>query len=51
MKLEPLGEQHGLMKFFKNVDNANILNGFVQDLTYAVTDYQVRDADSIAGAA
>ena len=29
------------MKFLKNVDHANVLNGFVQDLSYAVTDYQV----------
>jgi hypothetical protein len=40
-KLGPLSEQHGLMKFLKNADHANTLNGFVQDLAYAVTDYQV----------
>ena len=40
-KLRPLSEQRGLLKFLKNVDHANILNGFVQDLAYAVTDYQV----------
>ena len=40
-KLGPLSEQHGLLRFLKNVDHANTLNGFVQDLTYAVTDYQV----------
>ena len=48
-QLEPLSKQHGILKFFKNVDHANILNGFVQDLANAVTDYQVCDADSIAG--
>ena len=49
-KLKPLSEQHGIMKFLKNVDHANILSGFVQDLAYAVTDYQVREAYSITGA-
>ena len=49
-KLEPLSEQHGIMKFLKNVDHASILSGFVQDLAYAVTDYQVWEADSITGA-
>ena len=42
MKLGPLSEQHGIMRFLKNVDHANTLNGFVQDLAYAVVDYQVR---------
>ena len=40
-KLEPVAEQHGILKFLKNADYVNILNGFVQDLAYAVTDYQV----------
>lgn len=40
-KLNPLSEQHGIAKFLKNADHANTLNGFVQDLAYAVTDYQV----------
>ena len=40
-KLEPLSEQNEIMKFLKNVDHAMLLNGFVQDLAYAVTDYQV----------
>jgi hypothetical protein len=40
-KLGPLSE-HGVLRFLKNVDHANTLNGFVQDLAYAVTDYQVR---------
>ena len=48
-QLEPLSRQHGIVKFFKNVDHANTLNGFVQDLTNAVTDYQVRNPDSIVG--
>ena len=47
-KLEPLSKQHGVVKFFKNADNADILNGFVQDLAYAVTDYQVCLTDSSA---
>ena len=40
-ELRPLSEQHGFAKFLKNDDHANRLNGFVQDLAYAVTDYQV----------
>jgi hypothetical protein len=46
-KLKPLSEQNGIMKFLKNTDHANVLNGFVQDLAHAVTDYQVRNASSI----
>ena len=46
-ELEPLSEQHGVSKFLNNVEHANILNGFIQDLAYAVTDYQVSDPDSI----
>ena len=42
--LEPLSKEHGLLKFLKNADRANTLNGFVQDLAYAITDYQVRSA-------
>lgn len=41
VKLEPLSEQNGLLKFLRNEDHAGLLNGFVQDITYAVTDYQV----------
>jgi len=41
-KLEPLSEQHVLLKFLRNVDNAKTLNGFVQELANAITDYQVR---------
>ena len=48
-KLEPLSEQHKIMKFLKNADHASILNGFVQDLACAVADYQVWNAASIAG--
>lgn len=40
-KLEPLSKQHGTVKFLKNAGHANTLNGFVQGLAYAVTDYQV----------
>ena len=42
--LEPLSQEHGLLKFLKNADRANTLNDFVQDLAYAITDYQVRTA-------
>ena len=40
-KLAPLSEQHGITEFLKNADRAEIMNGIVQDLAYAVTDYQV----------
>ena len=40
-KLEPLTEQHALIGFFCNVDNATILAGFIQELADAITDYQV----------
>jgi len=40
-RLEPLSEQHGLLKFLRNEDHAGSLNGFVQDVAQAVTDYQV----------
>jgi hypothetical protein len=42
VKLEPLSEQSGLLKFLRNEDYAGLLNGFVQDIAHAVTDYQVR---------
>ena len=41
VKLEPLSEQNGLLKFLRNEDYAGLLNGFVQDIAYAITDYQV----------
>jgi hypothetical protein len=41
-KLGPLGEEPGLLKFLRNVDNAKILSGFVQELADAVEYYQVR---------
>ena len=47
--LGPLAEQHALMKFLRNVDHANVLNGFVKDVVYAITDYQVWDEGSITG--
>jgi hypothetical protein len=40
-KLEPLSEQHGLVKFLRNIDNAKALTGFVQELANAVEHYQV----------
>ena len=46
-KLEPLSEQHALLKFLCNVDNAKTLNGFVQELADAITDYQVRPVGPI----
>ena len=49
-ELKPLSEQHGILKFLKNVDHSKTLNGFVQDLAYAVTDYQVGDTKPIASA-
>ena len=50
VNLRPLAEQHGFMKFLKNVDHANILSGFVKELADAITDYQVCDPDFITGA-
>ena len=46
-KLEPLSDQHALLGFLRNVDNAKTLAAFVQELADAVTDYQVRAAGSI----
>jgi len=40
-KLEPLSEEHALLKFLRNVDNAKTLSGFVQELADAITYYQV----------
>ena len=40
-KLEPLSDQHGLIRFLRNVDNAKALTGFVQELADAIIDYQV----------
>jgi hypothetical protein len=47
-RLGPLDEQHGLMKFLDNVDHTNVLNGFIKELAYAITDYQVWDTNSVA---
>lgn len=41
-KLEPLSEQHALLKFLRNVEDAKTLSGFVQELAEAISDYQVR---------
>ena len=46
-QLTPLSEQHGIAKFLNNPDYSNCLSGFVQDLAYAVADYQVRCAKII----
>jgi hypothetical protein len=46
-ELTPLSEKNGLVKFLKNADYANTLNGLVQNLAYAITDYQVCGAKTI----
>ena len=40
-KLKPLTEQHVFIAFLRNVDNAKILTGFIQELANAIMDYQV----------
>jgi len=40
-KLEPLTDEHVLLRFIRNVDNAKVLSGFVQELADAVEYYQV----------
>lgn len=45
-RLEPLSERHGFMKFLNNVEHANALNGFVKELSLAITDYQVCGVNS-----
>lgn len=40
-KLEPLSDQHVLVRFLCNIDNAKTLTGFVQELADAIMDYQV----------
>ena len=39
--LEPLSNQHALVGFLRNAENAKTLTGFVQELANAITDYQV----------
>ena len=41
-KLQPPSDQHALVGFLRNIDNAKTLTGFVQELANAITDYQVR---------
>lgn len=41
MKLEPLAEQHMLIGFLHNVNNAKTLTGYIQELSDAIMDYQV----------
>ena len=41
IKLESLSEEHALLQFLRNVDNAKTLTGFVQELADAIMDYQV----------
>ena len=40
-KLEPLSDQHKLIRFLCNIDNTKTLAGFIHELANAVTDYQV----------
>ena len=40
-KLELLSKQNDLLKFLRNDDHAGLLDGLVQDISCAVTDYQV----------
>ena len=40
-KLEPLSEEHALLRFIRNIDNAKALSGLVQELADAITYYQV----------
>ena len=47
-KLGALSKQHGLLKFVNSIAHASTLNGFVQDLDYAITDYQVQVTKSTA---
>lgn len=46
-KLEPLSEQHALLGFLRNVENAKSLAGLVQELSDAIADYQVRASSPI----
>ena len=46
IKLRPLSERWGIVQFLNNEDYANTLNGFVQDLANAITDYQVCGANT-----
>ena len=41
MKLEPLSDQHALVGFLHNVDDAKTLTGLVQELANGIADYQV----------
>jgi len=41
-KLDPLSEQHALLRFLHNVDHAKTLTGFVEELSNVIMDYQVR---------
>ena len=41
IKLEPLSEQNGLLKFLRNEDHTALLEGFIRDIANAVAEYQV----------
>jgi len=47
-KLEPFSEQHALVKFLRNADNAKVVSGFVRELADAIEYYQVRAPCPIA---
>ena len=40
--MEPLSEKNGLLRFLRSEDHVGLLNGLIQDIAQAVTDYQVR---------
>lgn len=46
-ELRQISEQRGLLKFLNNVNHTNILSGLVQDVAYAVMDYQVCYAEFV----
>jgi len=46
--MDPMTTQKDLALFLKNPENAQKLNGLVQDISYALMDYQVRSPKSPA---
>lgn len=47
-ELEPLSKKYALFNSFSDVDKARALAGFIQELTSAITDYQVRESSGPA---
>jgi len=41
VKLEPLSEQHALLEFLQNANNAKALSGLFQELADGIIYYQV----------